>query len=118
MHVIVDGQVRVSGDEHGETVLGPGEAIGMLTLLARDDNGIEAVADTDTVTLALRADDLFDAFESDFGLLYSQTRYLATETLRLRRQVPAGTYLPYEPYEEEAPVGWWSVLWMGAIAEV
>ena len=105
LHVVVDGRVRVSGDEHGDAVLGPGEAIGMLTLLVRDDDGIEAVAETDTVTLALRADDLFDAFESDFGLLYSQIRYLANETLRLRRRIPAGTYLPTETYEDEAPVG-------------
>lgn len=105
VHVVVDGRVRVSGGEHGDAVLGPGESIGMLTLLACDDNGLEAVAETDTVTLALRADDLFDAFESDFGLLYNQTRYLATEILRLRRRIPAGTYLPHEAYEEAAPVG-------------
>lgn len=105
VHVVVDGLVRVSGDEHGDAVLGPGEAIGMLILLDRDDDGIEAIAETDTVTLALGADDLFDAFESDFGLLYSQIRYLANEILRLRRRIPAGTYLPLETYEDDAPVG-------------
>ena len=105
VYVIVDGVVHVRGEEHGDDVLGPGQVIGMLTLLTRDDHGIDAVAETDTVTLALRADDLFDAFETDFGLLYSQTRYLATETLRLRRRIPAGTYLPSETHDDDAPIG-------------
>lgn len=96
VHVVVDGEVRVAGAEHDEAVVGAGHAIGMLTLLARDDEGLDAVATRDTVTLALCANDLFEAFEADFGLLYNQLRYLATEILRLRKRIPAGTYLPTE----------------------
>ena len=93
VHVVVDGQVHVRGGEHGDEVLGTEHSIGMLSLLARDDNGLDAVAETDTQTLALRADDLFSAFEDDFGILYNQIRDLAAQTLQVRRQTPDGAYL-------------------------
>jgi CRP-like cAMP-binding protein len=93
VHVVVDGRVHVRGGEHGDEVLGTERSIGMLSLLARDDTGLDAVAETDTQTLALRADDLFSAFEEDFGILYNQIRDLAAQTLRVRRQTPDGAYL-------------------------
>ena len=105
VHIVVDGLVRVRGGEHGDVVVGAGDGVGMLSLLARADNGLDAVAESDTVTLSLRAGDLFDAFETDFGLLYSQIRYLATETLRLRKRIPAGTYLAPDSNRGETPVG-------------
>jgi len=105
VHVVIDGRVRVRGGEHGDDSVGAGEVIGMLSLLARDDVGLDAVADTDTVTLALQADDLFSAFEEDFGILYNQIRNLATETLRLRKQIPPGTYLASEKGLSEPPAG-------------
>lgn len=105
VHVIVDGSVSVRGGEHGSQVLGVGEAIGMLSLLARDDTGLEATAETDTVTLALRADDLFNAFEEDFGVLHNQIRDLAMETLRLRKRTPEGTYLAAKDFIGEPPAG-------------
>lgn len=105
VHIVVDGLVRVHGGEHGDEVVGAGHGVGLLSLLARDDNGLEAVAESDTVTLSLRANDLFDAFETDFGLLYNQIRYLATETLRLRKRIPAGTYLASENSVGDEPVG-------------
>jgi CRP-like cAMP-binding protein len=105
VHVVVDGRVRVRGGEHGDDVVGAGDTIGLLSLLARDDIGLDAVAETDTVTLALRADDLLNAFEEDFGILYSQTRDLATETLRLRKRIPEGTYLASATKLAEPPAG-------------
>ena len=93
VHVVVDGQVHVRGGEHGDEVVGPERGIGMLSLLARDDKGLDAVAKTDTQTLALSADDLFSAFEDDFSILYAQLRELATQTLHVRRQTPDGAYL-------------------------
>ncbi len=93
VHIVVEGRVCVRGGEHGDEMVGPEQTIGLLSLLARDDEGLDAVAETDTVTLALRADDLFDAFEDDFGILHSQVRDLAEQLLLLRRQVPEGTYL-------------------------
>ena len=83
----------MQGGEHGEEVVQAEQTIGLLSLLARDDDGLDAVAETDTATLALRANDLFDAFEDDFGILYSQLRDLAEQLLMLRRRIPEGTYL-------------------------
>jgi CRP-like cAMP-binding protein len=101
VHIVVEGRVRVRGGEHGDEMVGPEQTMGLLSLLARDDDGLDAVAETDTVTLALRADDLFDAFEDDFGILYSQILDLARQLLRLRRRIPAGTSLAPGEYGDE-----------------
>ena len=93
VHIVVEGRVRARGGEHGDDEVGAEQTVGLLSLLARDDDGLDAVAETDTLTLALRADDLFDAFEDDFGILFSQIRDLATQTLRLRKRIPEGTSL-------------------------
>ena len=77
----------------------------MLSLLARDDTGLDAVAEMDTLTLALRVDDLFSAFEDDFGILYSQIRELATQTLHLRRRTPEGAYLTGPEDPGDVPTG-------------
>ena len=105
VHIVVEGRVRVRGGEHGDEMVGPEQTMGLLSLLARDDDGLDAVAETDTVTLALRADDLFDAFEDDFGILYSQILDLARQLLRLRRRIPAGTYLAPGEYGDEPLTG-------------
>ena len=105
VHIVVDGRVRVRGGEHGDEVVGAERAVGMLSLLARDDKGLDAVAETDTLTLALRADDLFGAFEDDFGILYSQIRDLATRTLDVRRRTPEGAYLGGAEELGDAPTG-------------
>jgi CRP-like cAMP-binding protein len=102
---VVDGRVRVRGGEHGDEVVGAEQTIGLLSLLARDDEGLDAVAETDTLTLALRADDLFDVFEDDFGVLYDQIRDLARQTLLLRRRIPEGTYLAPEGNAGDLPTG-------------
>ncbi len=87
--------------------MGAEHTIGMLSLLARDDKGIDAVAETNTQTqtLALPADDLFSAFEDDFGILYNQIRELATQTLRLRRRTPEGAYLTGSLQPRDLPTG-------------
>jgi CRP-like cAMP-binding protein len=105
VHIVVDGQVRVRGGEHGDELVGPEQTIGLLSLLARDDDGLDAVAEADTVTLALRADDLFDVFEDDFGILYGQLRDLAEQLLKLRRRIPDGTYLSPGQNAGEPPSG-------------
>ena len=95
-------KVRDSGGEHGDEVVGPEQTIGLLSLLARDDDGLDAVAEADTVTLALRADDVF---EDDFGILYGQLRDLAEQLLKLRRWIPEGTYLAPGQNAGEPPTG-------------
>lgn len=105
VHIVVDGRVRVRGGEHGDDVVESEQPIGLLSLLARDDDGLDAVAETDTLTLALRANDLFDVFEDDFGILYSQLRDLAEQLLTLRRRIPEGTYLAPGEHMPAPPSG-------------
>ena len=105
VHIVVDGRVRVRGGEHGDEVVGAERSIGMLSLLARDDTGVDAVAETDAQTLALRADDLFSAFEDEFGILYSQLRDLAEQTLDVRRNTPDGARLTGADQFGSVPTG-------------
>lgn len=105
VHIVVDGQVHARGGEHGDEVVGTEGSIGMLSLLARDDVGLDAVAETDTQTLALHADDLFSAFEDEFGILYSQLRDLAAQTLDVRRHTPDGAYLGGSDQFGDVPSG-------------
>jgi len=105
VHVIVEGRVRVRGREHGEHVLGPDDVLGLLTMLARDEHGLDAVAEADTRTLALSATALYDLLEDHFSLLHNQIRDLAAQTLRLRKRIPDGTYLASAEDLGAAPTG-------------
>jgi CRP-like cAMP-binding protein len=92
-HLIVDGKVRATGSEHGDTVLGPGEVLGLLTLLSRSEQGLDAVAAADTVTLEIDGDDLADVFEDHFDILHNQLKSLSRRMLAERGRMPDGTYL-------------------------
>lgn len=105
LHIVIDGRVRVRSGEYGDEHVGTEQAVGTLSLLSRDDNGLDAVAETDTLTLTLRADDLFGAFEDDFGILHNQIRDLAAQALLLRSRIPEGTYLAPAKDLNEVPPG-------------
>jgi CRP-like cAMP-binding protein len=68
--IVVEG--LVSTRRHGWALLpcGPGASFGGLSLLARDPNGIEAVAEADTLTLELDGDDLHEILEDHFAILH------------------------------------------------
>ena len=93
VHIVVEGRVRVRGGEYGDEVVGEDHVLGLLSLLGREAAGLDAVAESETVTLALSADDVFGGFEDDFAILQNQLRELAEQTLRVRRRIPAGTHL-------------------------
>jgi len=90
--VIVDGSVRVLCAEHGERQLKREEILGLLSVLARWDEGVEAVAETDVRSLEIDADVLEEIFEDHFDILLSEIRSLACRTLEIRRTTPEGTY--------------------------
>jgi CRP-like cAMP-binding protein len=92
-HVIVEGSVHARGAEFldGRT-LTTRESFGFLNMLASDDD-LEAVAETDTVTLELACDTLHEILEDDFSLVHRMIRNLAKQTLDVRRRIPTGTYL-------------------------
>jgi CRP-like cAMP-binding protein len=91
-HVIVEGQVRVLCAEHGERQLEREEILGLLSVLARWEEGVEAVAETEVRSLEIDADVLEEIFEDHFDILLSEIRSLACRTLEIRRTTPEGTY--------------------------
>jgi CRP-like cAMP-binding protein len=79
VYFVVEGKVRLrrNGMLLGE--VGPGSGVGALAVLARDDQGLEAVAVADTMTLELEADPLLEVLEDNFSIL----RHLLREISRL-----------------------------------
>ncbi len=68
VYAVVDGLVDVV--ERGRrAVVGPGEAVGLLEVLAREAAGGGAVAEVDTIALRLDGDILREAQERHFGIL-------------------------------------------------
>ena len=92
-HIVVEGRVQVRGGEHGDGSVGPDETLGLLSLLARAPEGLEAVADVDTRTLEIHSDDLDEVFEDHFSILYNEIRSLACRSLEERMKIVNGTHL-------------------------
>ncbi|UCE03511.1 MAG: cyclic nucleotide-binding domain-containing protein [Candidatus Latescibacterota bacterium] len=100
-HIVVDGRIAVRSAEHGDTTLRAEETLGLLTLLARWQGGLDAVADVDTRTLEIHADDLYEVFEDHFTILHNEIRTLASRTLEIRKNTPTGAY--FAPRGQDAP---------------
>jgi CRP-like cAMP-binding protein len=92
-HIVVEGQVRARGGEHGDSLVGPGKALGILSLLSRSEEGLEAVAETDAVTLEIDADDMYDVLEDHFSIFLTELQNVSRVILNERKDIPDGTYL-------------------------
>lgn len=92
-HIVVEGGVRATGGEHGGEIVGPEGTVGLLSLLAEAEEGLDAVADADTTTLAMNADDMNDVLEDHFSILLNEMRAIARLTLEERMKIPDGTFL-------------------------
>lgn len=79
LHFVIAGRVELRRGETPVGLAGPGSGVGGLGLLARDDEGIEALAAVDTLTLELEADAFFDVLEDRFSLF----RHVLREVSRL-----------------------------------
>lgn len=93
IHLIVEGRVAVHGAGNPRQILGPRNLFGLLALLSRSQEGMEATAVEDTVTLELEAEDLYDAMEDHFSILTHAIQGIASLTLRERQAIEDGTYL-------------------------
>ncbi len=85
-HLVVEGRLQV---RRGERVLGhagPGDAVGARLMLAGDGAGLEAVAEVESLTLALDREAFLDVLEDRFaiyrGLLRQTCRELVSVFLR------------------------------------
>lgn len=91
--VIVEGTVSVTEPDGREETLGPGQAVGFLHLLARSEEGLDARATWDTVTLRVDWDAHLDACERYFPILEAHMDYLARrcqmESARVRIGAPS-----------------------------
>lgn len=87
-YFIVEGRVRLrrEGADLGE--VGVGTGIGALSILARDERGMEAVAATDTVALELHSDALFEILEDNFSILTHLLRGMARDLVGLLSRTP------------------------------
>lgn len=100
--VIVEGKVSVREPDGREELLGPGQAVGFLHLLARSEEGLEAQAVWDTVALRVDWDAHLDACERYFPILEVHMGFLAQqcqeEVRRIRCGVPTLPNLALETH--------------------
>ena len=83
MHITPQG--RVVGHS------GPGSAVGGIGVLARDEEGIEAVAEADTLTLEIAADALFELMEDHFSIFHHVLREVCLQMIEVVSRFPAAT---------------------------
>jgi CRP-like cAMP-binding protein len=83
MHFVVEGAIGVR--RHGRRLgtVGAGAGLGGLGLFAGDSEGVDAVAEEDTLTLELEADAVFELFEDRFSILQHIIRDLCRELVDL-----------------------------------
>ncbi len=86
--LVVDGQVEVERLGAREAVVGPGEAIGLVPLLARSPVGYQAIAAENTLTLRLDWQDHLDVCELHFPIVEHYLRFVSTQTLAYLRENP------------------------------
>ena len=92
-HIVVSGRFKVRGGEHGDSRVGPGETLGLLSLLARRRQGLDAVAEFDCLTLEVEEDAFLEVLEDNFVMLQHEIQNVAHLLLAERQRMPSGTYL-------------------------
>jgi CRP-like cAMP-binding protein len=86
---VLDGSVRLR--RHGRD-LGLADrrtAVGALLLLARDEQGLSAVAESDAFTLGLDADSFLEVLEERFAIFHGVLRELSRDLVALMTRAPA-----------------------------
>jgi CRP-like cAMP-binding protein len=105
LHVVVDGKVHVArrGQVLGHG--GPGAVAGGFAIFARDPEGIEAIAEADTLTLEIDADTLNEIFEDHFAILHHVLRLVCRQLRQSFEQRPGEMQrsLPAVRPAEQAP---------------
>jgi CRP-like cAMP-binding protein len=89
VQVVVEGAVHVKRKGRLVGHSGPGSAVGGIGVLSRDEEGIEAVADADTLTLEIGADGLFELMEDQFSLFHHVLREVCLQMIGVVSRFPA-----------------------------
>ncbi len=93
-HLVVEGAITVVGAQDPQPIaVGPRETAGLLSLLARAPEGVEANAHEDALTLEFEGGAFRELLEDDMDLLLTLVRWLARRTLNARREIAAGSFL-------------------------
>lgn len=103
VHFVIHGEVDVSRRGVQVARVQRGNAVGVLSVLARDDVGVNAVATRDTRTLSIPSEVLLAAFEENFSLMRTSLRQSARGLLEEHRDLP-GSPVIANGDEELAPV--------------
>lgn len=88
VHIVIEGRVHL---QRGNQVLGhatPGAGVGGLGYLARDPNGIDAVAEIEVVALELDGDTLDEILEDRFSVLQHVLRETSRGLIDLWHEAP------------------------------
>jgi CRP-like cAMP-binding protein len=75
----VEGRIHLTSRGRVLGHAGPGLAVGPFHVLARDERGLGAVAETDTVALELSAETLFEIFDEQFAILHHVLREVSRQ---------------------------------------
>jgi CRP-like cAMP-binding protein len=89
MQVVVEGAVHITRKGRVVGHAGPGSAVGGIGVLARDEEGIAAVAEADTLTLEISADALFELLEDQFSLFHHVLREVSHQIIAVVSRFPA-----------------------------
>ncbi len=96
VYLITAGQVTVTRKGAVLAVVTRGFGAGFTSLIARDPDGVGAVADVDTQTLEVPAEALLDTYERDFAFVRNVLRMQAVGITRMRIGLPADPDNPPE----------------------
>jgi CRP/FNR family cyclic AMP-dependent transcriptional regulator len=89
VQVVVEGAVNIHRKGHLVGHAGPGSAVGGIGVLARDEEGIHAVAEADTLTLEIGADALFELMEDQFSVFHHVLREVCLLMIGVVSRFPA-----------------------------
>ena len=93
----IEGRVHLTSRGRLLGHVGPGLAVGPFHVLARDERGLGAVAETDTLALELSADTMIDIFEDHFAILHHVIREVSRQIVEHVVKVPEAVSLLPKP---------------------
>ncbi len=89
----VEGRIHLTSRGRVIGHAGPGLAVGPFHVLARDERGLGAVAETDTVALELSAETLFEIFDEQFAILHHVLREVSRQIVEHVVRFPDSVFL-------------------------
>ncbi len=96
LYFVADGRVRVRTRGY-DLMAQRGTGVGGLGLLARRDEGVEAVAETDALVLTIDADTVTELFEENFAIFHHMLRGLSRQLVELRLKLPQASLAAAPP---------------------